>query len=130
MPSIMSQNGRKMAKTMHNAAKKFDWVWRSFLCLFYYESYIMRIYQTYKTRKIITVCHKKCLIFLTESEYKSRGFRGTVSNANLKYCYILKTPFSFTILSFARKLLFPYEQKVILVRYFLMSTQISTMQVA
>ena len=26
MSAIMSQNGRKMAKIMHNAAKKFDWV--------------------------------------------------------------------------------------------------------
>ena len=25
MSAIMSQNGRKMAKIMHNAAKKFDW---------------------------------------------------------------------------------------------------------
>ena len=26
MSAIMSQNGRKFAKIMHNAAKKFDWV--------------------------------------------------------------------------------------------------------
>ena len=25
MSAIMSQNGRKMAKIMHNAVKKFDW---------------------------------------------------------------------------------------------------------
>ena len=25
MAAIMSQNGRKMAKMLHNAAKKFDW---------------------------------------------------------------------------------------------------------
>ena len=25
MSAIMSQNGRKMAKIMHSAAKKFDW---------------------------------------------------------------------------------------------------------
>ena len=25
MSAIMSQNGRKMAKMLHNAAKKFDW---------------------------------------------------------------------------------------------------------
>ena len=26
MSAIMSQNGRKMAKMLHSAAKKFDWV--------------------------------------------------------------------------------------------------------
>ena len=26
MSAIMSQKGRKMAKMLHNAAKKFDWV--------------------------------------------------------------------------------------------------------
>ena len=26
MSAMMSQNGQKMAKIMHNAAKKFDWV--------------------------------------------------------------------------------------------------------
>ena len=25
MPAIMSENGRKMTKIMHNAAKEFDW---------------------------------------------------------------------------------------------------------
>ena len=31
MSAIMLQNGRKMAKTRHNATKKFDWAQEAFI---------------------------------------------------------------------------------------------------
>ena len=77
----MSQNGRKMAKIIHNAAKKFDWVFPFYLfsrpvwCLYFVITSIMSQYTTQVSDLIALSIGNTLMtnLFLQWAEISSRG---------------------------------------------------------